>query len=99
MDEITYLENMSDYHMALWLYQNFLQNMTCTGQGGCEADSQVGWVQYILDLVLIPSVGAIGVVGNLVSILVLGLTDDKTTFKHVISKTYIKLLQLFKFWT
>ena len=87
MDEIIDLENMSDYHQTLLLYHNFLQNITCLGQGGCEADSQVGWVQYILDLVLIPSVGAIGVVGNLVSILVLSLTDDKTTFKHVISKT------------
>ena len=87
MDEITDLENISDYQQTLLFYQNFMQNITCAGQGGCEADAKVGWVQYMLELVLMPSVGIIGVVGNLVSILVLGLTDDKTTFNHVISKT------------
>jgi len=79
------LFNLSDYistHETLWLYQNLMQNSLCSGQGGCESDFEVSWTRYILELVLMPSVGAVGVLGNLISILVLALTDDKTTFKH-----------------
>ena len=82
------LFNLSDYistHETLWLYQNLMQNSLCSGQGGCESDFEVSWTRYILELVLMPSVGAVGVLGNLISILVLVLTDDKTTFKHVSS--------------
>merc|ERR1719282_967790 len=42
-----------------------------------------------------PSVGIVGVVGNLGSILVLALTDDKTTFKHsLIALAIINILFL-----
>ena len=58
-------------------------NPKCGGQGGCESDLEVSWIQHFLELVLIPSIGIMGVVGNLGSILVLAITDDKTTFKHV----------------
>ena len=85
-NNLSLLLNISDYmgsHETIWLYQSLMQNSLCSGQGGCESDFEVSWTRYILELVLMPSVGAVGVVGNLVSILVLVLTDDKTTFKHV----------------
>ena len=60
-----------------------VSNTECRGQGGCESDLEASWIQYFLELVLLPSIGTMGVVGNLGSILVLAITDDKTTFKHV----------------
>ena len=67
----------------LTILQFPISNPECGGQGGCESDLEVSWIQYILELVLIPSIGIMGVVGNLGSILVLAISDDKTTFKHV----------------
>ena len=89
MEEFYEPRNISEYQ-TLWLYQNFVRNINCSGQGGCETDAEVGWIQYVLELVMMPSVGVIGVVGNLISILVLGLTDDKSTFKHVIYLIYLR---------
>ena len=86
IDNFPMLSNISDYinaHKTFELYQSLMQNSLCSGQGGCESDFEVSWTRYVLELILMPSVGAVGVVGNLISILVFALSDDKTTFKHV----------------
>ena len=74
--------NISDLQ-TIW-FQMPMPNPQCIGQGGCESDFEVGWTRYILELVLMPSVGIVGVVGNLGSILVLTITNDKTTFKELL---------------
>ena len=61
---------------------HLLQNEDCSNS--CEMDNpEVGWMRYVLESILTPSVGVIGILGNLVSIMVFALSYDKTTFKHV----------------
>ena len=82
MEDFKVSVNICDYQTLLLFHQNLQQNEECLH--GCESDdADVTWTRYVLDSVLIPCVGVVGIVGNLMSILVFALFYEKTTFKHV----------------
>ena len=82
MEVYPQLTNMSDYEPFL-TYDNFYSE-ACPDDG-CEVDDEdVATATYVLELVLMPLVGAVGVLGNILSIIVLYKSDQKeTTFHHV----------------
>ena len=69
--------NSSDYET----YLQHWQNDVC--KDGCHVDEDVAWTKYIIEMILIPVVGSIGILGNSVSIIVLCRSSQKTTFQHV----------------
>ena len=71
-------------HADFLTYGNNSYTESCLDDG-CEAvDEDVAMATYVLELVLMPIVGAVGVLGNLLSIIVLCKSDQKeTTFQHV----------------
>ena len=71
--------NSNDYETFL-LHHTWL-NEVC--KDGCEMEEDVAWAKFIIELVLIPTVGSIGILGNSVSIFVLCKSSQKTTFQHV----------------
>ena len=74
------LANLSDYEHFMIYDHSYID--TCPD--GCEVDDEdVVMATYVLELVLMPLVGAVGVLGNLLSIIVLYKSDQKTTFQHV----------------
>ena len=73
------LANNSDYESFL-LYQDFLQEIC---KDGCEIDEDVALTRNVLELILIPIIGSIGVLGNILNIIVLCKSNRKTTFQHV----------------
>ena len=76
------LTNMSDYEPFL-TYDPFYSE-ACPDDG-CEVeDEDVAMATYVLELVLMPVFGAVGVLGNILSIIVLCKSVDKeATFHHV----------------
>ena len=83
--EVYPLTNTSDYEHFM-IYDNSYSD-TCPD--GCEVDDEdVVMATYVLELVLMPLVGAVGVLGNLLSIIVLYKSDQKTTFQHVNKNIY-----------
>ena len=74
------LTNMSDYYLS---YDTF-QSEECLDDGCEDEDEDVAMATYILELVLMPVFGAVGVLGNILSITVLCKSVQKeTTFHHV----------------
>ena len=74
------LTNMSDYYLS---YDTF-QSEECLDDGCEDEDEDVAMATYILELVLMPVFGAVGVLGNFLSITVLCKSVQKeTTFHHV----------------
>ena len=80
MEVHSQLTNTSDYFLT---YDNFI-NEECLDDG-CEVeDEDVAMATYVLELVLMPVFGAVGVLGNILSIIVLCKSVDKeATFHHV----------------
>ena len=78
------LTNISDYEHFM-IYDHSYSEIC---PDGCEVDDEdVVMATYVLELVLMPLVGAVGVLGNLLSIIVLYKSDQKTTFQHVNNKS------------
>ena len=74
--------NCSNYNDNQAFQQHLVQNEDCNNS--CDMDSpELGWMRYVLESILTPSVGVIGILGNLVSIMIFAFSYNKTTFKHV----------------
>ena len=61
-----------------FLMDNITLSEACQYQ--CQVDEEVAWVRFVMELIMIPVVGSLGLLGNLVSIIVLCKSDQKTTF-------------------
>ena len=84
MDFYLKSSNSSDYETFL-LHQNWL-NEVC--KDGCEMEAEVALTRDVIELVLIPLVGSIGILGNSISIFILCKSPQKTTFQHVSYETF-----------
>ena len=69
------MNNLSDYYVE--------NNVTELCQDGCEKNYWEDWVRYILEVVTIPMLGFVGLLGNIFSIIILTKTERKTTFHQV----------------
>ena len=77
--------NSNDYETFL-LHHTWLSEVC---KDGCQMEEDVASAKYIIELVLIPVVGSIGILGNSVSIFVLCKSSQKTTFQHVSDEIYV----------
>ena len=58
-------------------------NVTDLCQAGCEAHYWGDWVSYVLEKIMIPGMGCVGILGNIFSIIILVKAEGKTTFHQV----------------
>ena len=92
MEPYSNITNSSDYES--FLVHHKLLNEVC--KNGCEIDGDVALARNVLEFILIPAVGSIGIIGNMISIIVLCNSAKKTTFQHV---SYVINLLEYNFFT
>ena len=61
----------------------YRENLTELCYDGCEANFWGDWVNYILEMVTVPVLGCVGIIGNVFSIIILVKAEGKTTFHQV----------------
>ena len=76
-----YLQFTNTSANKTYLIDEKLLSEACISE--CQVEEEVVWVRFVMELILIPIIGSLGVLGNLVSIFVLCKSDQKTTFHQV----------------
>ena len=62
---------------------DYRDNLTELCFNGCEANFWSDWVNYILEMVMVPLIGCVGILGNVFSIIIIVKAEGKTTFHQV----------------